>query len=509
MDRREFLNLAATASALALTGPMGSAFSAARDAWATAFRAALRDKPYLLGWLGTQEARLKSPQLTIEGQWPTDLRGTFFRNGSARHEIGGMRYRHWFDGDGMVQAFRIADGKVSHLGRIVETDKVKAESKAGRALRRTFGTNFPGMETVRRPDFVNTANISVVWHANRLLALWEGGSAHRLNPENLDTYGLLHWSKRTQGLPFGAHPRVDTDGTLWNIGYGSAFGVLVLYRVGADGALKEARPVKVKDMPMVHDFVITEHHLLVILPPLVFERGEGKTILDSYTFHADRPARVLIVDKSNLSNQRWLEMPAHFTFHYGNAWEDTHGVIRLDEARYENSSVMFGPLRDVMRGRGGSVKSRPAQQHLVTIDPMRGRIDETPLISRDYAVEFPHVDRRRAGRRYRKVTTLLSDPTARARHPMPNTVARLDIETGGLSTYTYAATTIPEEHLFVPKPGSDSEDDGWIVGTSLDFAAGVSRVSVFDAQHLHEGPLAVASLPYAIPLGFHGTFVSA
>ena len=97
MERRDFLTLAATASALALTGPVGSAFSAARDEWATAFRAALRVKPYLLGWLGTQEARLETPQLAIEGQWPAALRGTFYRNGPARHEVGGMRYHHWFE----------------------------------------------------------------------------------------------------------------------------------------------------------------------------------------------------------------------------------------------------------------------------------------------------------------------------------------------------------------------------------------------------------------------------
>ena len=48
-----------------------------------------------------------------------------------------------------------------------------------------------------------------------------------------------------------------------------------------------------------------------------------------------------------------------------------------------------------------------------------------------------------------------------------------------------------------------------IIGTSLDFAAGVTRLSMFDASRIADGPLAVASLPYAIPLGFHGAFVAA
>ena len=40
----------------------------------------------------------------IEGTVPTDLEGTFFRNGPGRHRIGGKPYGHWFDGDGMLCA---------------------------------------------------------------------------------------------------------------------------------------------------------------------------------------------------------------------------------------------------------------------------------------------------------------------------------------------------------------------------------------------------------------------
>ena len=48
-----------------------------------------------------------------------------------------------------------------------------------------------------------------------------------------------------------------------------------------------------------------------------------------------------------------------------------------------------------------------------------------------------------------------------------------------------------------------------MLGTVLDYKAGVTRLNVFDAAGLSDGPLAVASLPYALPLGLHGTFVAA
>ncbi len=503
MIRREFLHYAAV-SALALAGLPGRAGAAALDAWAVSFRKALKTRPYLLGWLGRPEARLETPSLDVRGAWPAELRGTVYRNGPGRHEIGGLRYRHWFDGDGMVQAFRFADGRISHLGRIVETAKFKAERRAGRALRQTFGTVVPGMERVTSPDSTNPANTSVLWHAERLYALWEGGSAHRLDPATLETEAPHYWSPETSGVPFGAHPRLDRDGTLWNIGYAAGFGVLVIYHIGRDGKLKTAVPLRIGKTPMVHDFVITENHVVAILPPLFFAPEPGKSLLDSMVWQPELPARVLILDKTALSRPRVLEMPAHFTFHYGNAWEDAAGIIRLDSARYDDPSIMFGPLRAIMRGEG-----RPglaARQHLVRIDPARGRITETPLTQPGLGAEFPHVDRRRTGRCYRKITLLMQTPAAESRHPMLNAVGRLDVETGDLTVHAYDPTTIPEEHLFVPRPGG-GEDNGWLIGTSLDFAAGVTRLNVFDAARLEDGPLAVASLPYALPLGLHGTFV--
>lgn len=54
----------------------------------------------------------------------------YFRVWPARYEHGGMRYHHWFDGDGMVQAFRFCDTGMSHLGRFVRTKKYAAESRA-------------------------------------------------------------------------------------------------------------------------------------------------------------------------------------------------------------------------------------------------------------------------------------------------------------------------------------------------------------------------------------------
>jgi len=46
------------------------------------------------------------------------------------------------------------------------------------------------------------------------------------------------------------------------------------------------------------------------------------------------------------------------------------------------------------------------------------------------------------------------------------------------------------------------------MGTALDTRADNTVLSIFDAAHVSDGPIAQARLPYSLPLGLHGTFRS-
>jgi carotenoid cleavage dioxygenase-like enzyme len=58
----------------------------------------------------TQKQKTAAYEIKCEGL-PSDLRGTFYRNGMARfEEVDGTPLRHEFDGDGLVAAISL-DGK--------------------------------------------------------------------------------------------------------------------------------------------------------------------------------------------------------------------------------------------------------------------------------------------------------------------------------------------------------------------------------------------------------------
>jgi carotenoid cleavage dioxygenase len=429
------------------------------------------------------------------------LRGTLYRNGPARHELGGIRYRHWFDGDGMIHAFRFSDDGVSHSGRYVRTAKYAAETEAGRFLYASFGTPIDGARPISGADSINVANTSVLPFAGELLALWEGGSAYQLDPRTLATVGPKVWRRDLRGMPFSAHPRLEPDGTLWNFGVVNGRG-LVIYHLSASGQLVKADLIAVSDVPMVHDFALTARSLVFLLPPLVLDREKaaaGATFLDAHVWNPQAPLRVLVIDKSDWSKRRWYELPTGFVFHLGNAWEDQAGVIRLDYMRAGDPSGMFRSSREVMRGeRAASEGTHPT---LAALDPASGSARQE---SRGERAEFPRVDARVIGRRYAQLYTLYSAERP-ARFGFQG-VQRLDLETHRVDRFDYGAGFFPEEHIHVADPAAAAEGSGWLLGTAIDLQRQVSVLSVFDALNLSAGPIAQASLPYALPAGLHGNF---
>src|SRR5688500_18830688 len=112
MKRRHFLKCALLATAAQAVGPGLVGADVAVSDSAARFAKALQDQPWLAGWKTVGREKIGPAQATLEGRWPEGLRGTLYRNGPAWFDRAGFRYQHWFDGDGMVQAWKISQGSV-------------------------------------------------------------------------------------------------------------------------------------------------------------------------------------------------------------------------------------------------------------------------------------------------------------------------------------------------------------------------------------------------------------
>ncbi|MBS0455464.1 MAG: carotenoid oxygenase family protein [Proteobacteria bacterium] len=509
MDRRHFLQALGASTSLASLPTWAGSNPAAdtADRWQTDFDAARATTPWTAGFAGLQ-ADVPPLALRLRGRLPPDLGGTFYRNGPARYGLGGIRYHHWFDGDGMVQAYRIENGGITHQGRFVRTSKFVADTRAGRPVRPVFATDLPDTEPLNGPDAMNVANTSVVRIGDDLMALWEGGSAIRMDPQTLETRGPKTWSADYEGMPFSAHPRVEPkDGSLWNFGVSSGPGLLSIYHVSADGKQARMHTLKVPDIGMVHDFAITQRHLVFLMPPLVYDAARsqaGQTFLDSHVWRPELGMRVLLLPKDRLDAPQWLQLPAGFVFHLGNAWEEPNGrVIHLDYVHSDDAQAVFVGVRNMMRGHLSPTEN--TQVARVTLDLARGRATQQQLA---HASEFPRIDPRIVGSRHREV--ILAERVDRTM-PRPGweAVMRLNLDTGAVDRYSYGPDVMAEEHIYVPRTdraGRPVEGQGWVLGTALDLKQQAMLFSVFDARRIAAGPVAQGTLARVMPLGLHAIF---
>ncbi len=446
-------------------------------------------------------------RVSFDRPLPKDLSGTLYRNGPARMHRGDTSYHHWFDGDGMVHAFTLQPGAVTHHAKMVRTDRLIAEEKAGRFLWGGFGTGFDHSLPVNQPDDINVANISVLPVGDEVLALWEAGSPWRVDATTLDTLGRKVFSPETDGLPFSAHPRIDPTGRIWNFGYLSGSGKLVLYDISASGKLNRTSIIDAPNADMVHDFAITDRYLVFVLQPLRYSSNTAVNLSfsDRLEWDNNAPVHVLVVDKNTLQTSHRFELPAFFAFHMGNAWQD-QSTIRIEVA----TAPSFAPLmQQIVQATSRQQPDTPPPQPKtaeIRLDLTHNRATLNPLPTS--GIDFPRFDQRFTGLQTQHLFMM-----ARSGN-MPdsvfgfNSITAMDRQTDNEQVFDYGAQTIAEEHLFVAAPGN-TPGKGWLIGTSYNWKKRRTALSVFNARHIGDGPIAIAELPYGLPLGLHGQFVAA
>ena len=82
------------------------------------------ENPLLQGNFGPWRMEGDAPDLEVEGEVPRELAGTYYRNGPNPAFEPAGRY-HWFDGDGMIHAIRLEDGRARYRNRWVLSEGLK------------------------------------------------------------------------------------------------------------------------------------------------------------------------------------------------------------------------------------------------------------------------------------------------------------------------------------------------------------------------------------------------
>jgi carotenoid cleavage dioxygenase-like enzyme len=444
-----------------------------------------------------------APHLKIVGELPRELNGTLYRNGpNPKFESPDA---HWFVGDGMLHAFHLENGRASYRNRWVHTPKWQAEHDAGRALFGGFGLRRPDAPASTTMDG-GVANTNIIFHAGRLLALEEGHLPTEIEPGTLKTRGYCDYNAGISG-PFTAHPKIDpVTGEMVFFGYNAAGPLspaLSFGSVNASGVVTRFERFDAPYASMVHDFIVTENHLLFPVLPLT---GSIERVMrggQPYAWEPDKGGYVGVMKRHGAAGDIvWFRAETCYVFHVMNAWEEGDRII-ADVMQYGEPPLFRHP-----DGRPTDPNKTRARLCRWTFDLAANTDRFTQTWLDDIAGEFPRVCDNRVGSPNRHGWYSCGNPDQPAAGALAG-VMHVDGNGSRLGQYLLPAGDTLSEPAFVARGDDAAEGDGWLLSVIWRGRENRSDLAVFNATDVASGPVALVELGHRVPDGIHGNWVGA
>jgi carotenoid cleavage dioxygenase-like enzyme len=454
--------------------------------------------PYLQGNFGPWRSEGDHADLKVIGEIPRELNGTYYRNG-PNPAFEPMGKYHWFDGDGMIHAVTLENGKARYSNRWVASAGLAEEQSAGKALYRGL-SDMP--ELTEAPKFKNTGNTNIIQHAGKLLALMEGALPTRLEQGSLKTAGEYDFAGKLK-TAMTAHPKFDPEtGEMLFFGYAPFPPYLTYHVADKDGNLVRSEEIDLEWPSMIHDFCTTRDYVIFILSPLVFSIENLVNSGKLFSWEGDRGLRLGVMPRNGgNADVRWFRTDPGYVFHPMNAYADGD-TLRLDVARFDRLVFMDPP--EVQRTVTEDTSPHP---HRWTIDLKAGSVKSERLD--DVVAEFPRVDDRLNGlpHRYGYMAANLGSRGESGAVEF-DAVLKYDQKTGKRETHHFKGKGCGEA-VFAPRSSTAAEDEGFLMTFVYDPEKNGSEFVILDARNVAGEPLARVQMPHRVPYGFHGNWVGA
>ncbi len=463
------------------------------------------DVPLYRGW--GAPLRLESDVRDLElvrGRLPADLEGTLYRCGPDRQYPPMVRDDVFIDGEGMAHMFRFGGGHVDYRSRWVRNERFLLQEKARRSLFGRYRNRYTNDPSVAGKS-MGTANTNAIWHGGKLLILKEDSLPVELDPDTLETRGTWDFAGAVEAVSLTAHPKLDLHrNELLMFSYqarGDGTRDFAFYIADGAGSIVHQAWFEMPYPGMVHDFAVTDTHVVAPFFPLVTDMDVVRDGGPFYRWHPEQGTHFAVLPRRGSASEiRWFRGPAVSAGHMMNAFNDG-SKLHLDLCLYHGNCFEFFPSAD-----GSPYRPAPPELTRLTFD-LAGtgegyeekRLAPTPF-------EMPKCDDRYVGKRYRYGYGICRSPGARAGEMGFGAIGGFDQETGLLATWTPGAQCGVHEPNFVVRPGAP-EGEGYLLVIVNRYAEQRSDLAVLDARCIAEGPVALLKLPVRVRSTFHGMWV--
>lgn len=457
--------------------------------------------PYLQGAYEPVAQETTALDLQVIGEIPKDLWGCFYRNGPnpAKAPEG---LHHWFDGDGMVHALYIENGKAEYRNRFVKTRDHVADLNGGSSA---GGVLYPSTRsdphsTRGERVYKDTANTDVVVHNGQLMALWYiSGEPVRMDLRTLETLGGETFGGK---LPrhVSAHSKVDPKtGEFVFFDYSLYEPWMTFGTVSAKNELTHFERVELPGPRLPHDMGLTENYVILHDLPVIFTESGLRNSRWNIQF-ADQPARFGVVPRKGRGDQiRWFETDSCYIYHVVNSWEDGDEVVMTACMMVPNGYPLnseYGPYAPMVNVLALNAVPVEWRMNMITGEVKKRQLDdrigEFPVVNLDYATRPTRWS-------YHVAMSMTELQSFKG-------LIKYDLLSGAAQTYDYAPGIFGSEPAFAPRMDAKAEDDGYVIAFATDVNTGKSEVQIIDAMNFEAGPVARILLPARVPAGFHGTW---
>jgi carotenoid cleavage dioxygenase len=445
----------------------------------------------------------------VEGKVPADLNGAFYRVGpDPQYPLNPRNIP--FDGEGHVGMFRIKNGRVDYKSRFVRNDRWLAQDKAGRALfpmYRNPSMDDPSVKGLSR----STANTHIINHRNYLLALKEDSPPAAMDLLTLETKVPNYtFDGQLPSQTFTAHPKLDSEtGNMVAFGYeATGFGskVVSVFELTPQGKRVWNASIEVPYVGMLHDFAVTQRHIVFYVIPLAFDEAQIKSGGIHWSWDPSKPTYFGVLRRGGDGKDvQWIQGPTRSATHVMGAFSDGDKVY-VDVEMSMSNPFPFMPMRD-----GAQWNPIAGSSHITRLsaDLSKGR-------ARDYGIEqmYPHEgalprqDDRYNTMPYRYGFLGTVDPNAPDRRSAGACYVRFDHQTRTPTLFNFGTATNLNECCFAPRSKTAPEGSGYLMGVAhRTDENGRSDLVILDAEHLADGPVAVVKLPMRALGQIHGWWV--
>lgn len=456
---------------------------------------------FLQGNFAPVDDELDAECVEIIGEIPQELAGAFLRIGSNPVYVADVEKYHWFDGDGMIHEVHFDGGKATYHNRYVQTKGLKLELEHGKAL--WGGLNSPPDLTNEHGLFKNAANTAMVFHNNKLLALWEGGNPTEIKLTDLETVGEVDFDGKLTRA-FTAHPKVDVEtGEMISFGYNMMMPpFLSYYVVDKNGKMTTNIDIDLPKGVMMHDCAITKNHTIFLDMPVTGDLQSAMSGGPAIRWDPDNGARLGVIPRHGKAEDvRWFDIPISFVFHTANAYEEGDEIV-LEACRSPKTNVI-GADPDTESDAGDTPYFYEWRINLKT-----GKVAER-FLDKEHGSEFPRINDNYAGTKHRYVySARIPDDPARS-GGMFDGMIKYDRESDTAEHIEFGPGRSGGEAIFAPRAGGVDEDDGWVICFVWDNNTQRSECFIVDAKNYAAGPVARVIMPARVPFGFHASWVSA